>query len=88
MNKQEARQYLDDIVESKRRWGKLSVAFDTAGKEKLLEALELLIGDDSPTVPKEDYVLVQRQLTAAKAREAKLKKQIEQLQAASGEDGD
>jgi hypothetical protein len=78
MTRDEAKEFLKKLIEDKRRWGKLSVVIDQAATVTLLEAVELVLGDDAPTVPKEEHTKVQRQLTAAKAREAKLKKQLDE----------
>jgi polyhydroxyalkanoate synthesis regulator phasin len=80
MTKDEAKKYVKDILAQKARWGRMALA-PMSGREsdKLLEALEHILEDDAPTVPKEEHTMVQRQLTAAKAREAKMKKEIESL---------
>lgn len=75
MNRDEAKQLLKSILDDRKRWGKMASQFSSAQQESLLGAVEVILSDDAPVVSKEEHTKVQRQLTAAKAREAKLLKQ-------------
>lgn len=77
MNKEEARAFLENRLEEHKRWGKIGAGMDLSLQEQLLEAIEGLVGDDTPMVPREELTKANRQLTAAKAREARLRKQLE-----------
>lgn len=79
MDREDAKKLLETILAERKRWGKMGRQFDSAQQEMLLEAVGVILGDDAPVVPKEEHTKVQRQLTAAKAREAKLNKRIEEL---------
>ena len=67
-------------MSARRRWGKLFTSAYTI--EQVLDALVVLdeeIGLAENLVQREDHTKVVRQLTAAKAREAKLTKQVNAL---------
>ncbi len=89
MELDKARQIVQHVVEHKLRWGKHYTA-DDIGVPVLLEALSVLAQADNERITGQDEaleakdkeihdaeVLHNRQLGAAKARETKLKKQLE-----------
>ncbi len=68
------------------RWGKMytvekDVKFTATDIAKAAGIIAEMVTGDA-YVPKEELTLANRQLTAAKAREGKLKKQLEQLKVA------
>lgn len=84
MDVETARKVQTDVISGRKRWGVLyttgeySVADLVTALVVLHEAGEIAAGDAH-----EELVNVKRQLTASKAREAKLKKKIEKLQESS-----
>ena len=82
-----ARKIVDECVEFYARWGRLA---DESLPYKASELIDAMIAleeekDADYLSHREELTLARRQLTAAKAREGKQKKQIERLQAAIAE---
>jgi cell division protein FtsB len=81
MNKLTAQEIIQQAKDYRDRWG--SVGFGTRLDVNVVinAAIELLdqVEGQGDTVSKDELTQTRRELTAAKAREGKLKKQIEQL---------
>lgn len=76
-----AQRIIDEAVAGRKRWGMMWVS--EYSPDNLLDALICVSGaleESLGGVPREEHTLVTRQLTASKAREAKLKKKIEKLE--------
>jgi len=91
MDADKARRIVAEIVAFRQRWGNLGgTGPDSLGAytlDDLVEALAFLVEEGDITVQghSEGLTKVKRQLTAALAREAKQKKQIEELKEALAE---
>lgn len=81
MDLEKAQQIVQDTIEGRKRWGQMF--YSEFNSDTLLDALVCLseaVQESAGAVSREELTLVKRQLTASKAREAKLKKQIINLQ--------
>lgn len=81
VNLEQAQKIVQDTIEGRKRWGKMFAG--EASSTQLLDALCVLseaLEDTLGGISREEHTRVIRQLTASKAREAKLKKQIEKLE--------
>lgn len=81
-------EFISNVLADKKRWGKLYTNQDVPVNE-LLEALAQLAGEQDvlELVPKAALTKANRQITAAKAREGRLRKEVESLKQQLGSFG-
>lgn len=91
MDVEKAKRIVAETVEFRKRWGGLGGRGENSlgayVVDDLVDALALLLDEGEVTAVghSESLTKVKRQLTAALAREAKLKKQVEKLKEAMSE---